>query len=398
MNQSSLRFSLVCACLVMITAGCSSLPERKPLPESLSDTAAIPGIAGPRQWADASLPEIDDWLKLPKEQIKSRYPATYGQAHNYLAISGGGQRGAFGAGLLCGWTEAGTRPEFTMVTGVSTGAIIAPFAFLGSEYDSVIKEIYTSYSTQDLVESKGLWKTLFGEAATDSSRMRDKLVQYIDEDIMVAIAREHKRGRTLHILTTNLDAARPVTWNIGNIATSGSPDALELIRDVILASASIPAAFPPVMIDVQANGERYDEMHVDGGATSIVYLYPIGVDWAELAAKLEVKGKPKVYILRNGQWGNSWEPVKRSTVPIAIRTIDSLMGSVVLGDVYRIYLAAQRDGIEFNLAYMPDDFNEVANESFDLAYMNKLFDLGYQMGAEGYQWHTAPPGYDTAIR
>jgi hypothetical protein len=398
MNQSSLRFSLVCVCLAMITAGCSSLPERKPLPESLSDTAAIPGIAGTRHWADAFSPEIDNWLELSKEELKDRYPATYGQAHTYLAISGGGQRGAFGAGLLCGWTEAGTRPEFTMVTGVSTGALIAPFAFLGSEYDSVIREIYTSYSTKDLVESKGLWKALFGEAATDSSQLREKIVQYIDEDVLAAIAREHKRGRLLHILTTNLDAARPVTWNIGNIAASGSPDALELVRDVVLASASIPAAFPPVMIDVEANGERYDEMHVDGGATSIVYLYPIGVDWAELAAKLEVKGEPKVYILRNGNWTKSWEPVKRSTIPIAVRTIDTLMGSVVLGDVYRIYLAAQRDGIEFNLAYIPDDFDEVASESFDLAYMTKLFNLGHQMGAEGYQWRNTPPGYDTAIR
>jgi hypothetical protein len=398
MNQSALRFCLACVCVAMITTGCSSIPERNALPESLSDTAVIPGIANTRQWADAYPPEIDDWLKLSKQEIQSRYPATYGQPHTYLAISGGGQRGAFGAGLLCGWTEAGTRPEFTMVTGVSAGALIAPFAFLGPEYDFVIREFYTKYSTQDLVEKQSLWKTLFGEAATDSSRMRDKLVQYIDEDILAAIATEHRRGRMLQIVTTNLDAARPVAWNIGSIAASGSPNALQLIRDIVLASASIPAAFPPVMIDVEANGEPYDELHVDGGATSIVYLYPIGVDWAELAAKLEVKGKPKVYILRNGQWSKPWEPVKRSTIPIAIRTIDTLMGSVVLGDVYRIYLAAQRDGIDFNLANMPDDFDAESNESFDSAYMNKLFDVGYQMGAEGYQWQKVPPGYATPGR
>jgi predicted patatin/cPLA2 family phospholipase len=398
MNQSTLRFCLICACVATITIGCASLHKRNTLPESLSGAATIPGISGARQWADTSPPEIDDWLKLSKEQIKSGYPATFGQAHTYLAISGGGQRGAFGAGLLNGWTETGTRPEFTMVTGVSTGALIAPFAFLGPEYDPVIREIYTTYSTKDFIQWRSFLNILRSDAATDSSQLRDKIVQYVDEEVVAAIAREHERGRMLHVVTTNLDAARPVVWNIGHIAASGSPNALQLIHDVLLASASIPAAFPPVMIDVEADGERYDELHVDGGATSIMYLYPIGLDWAKITQKLEVKGKPKVYILRNGQWNKSWEPVKRRTIPIAVRTIDSLMGSVVQGDAYRIYLAAQRDGIDYNLALMPDDFNEVATESFDTVYMNKLFDLGYRMGAEGYQWRKAPPGFDTSGR
>jgi predicted patatin/cPLA2 family phospholipase len=398
MNQSTLRLCLICVFVATTTIGCGSIHNRNTLPESLSGTATIPGISGARQWADVSPPEIDDWLKLSKEQIKSRYPATFGQAHTYLAISGGGQRGAFGAGLLNGWTETGTRPEFTMVTGVSTGALIAPFAFLGPEYDSVIKEIYTTNSTKDLIQLRSFLNILRSDAAADSSQLREKIAQYVDEKVMAAIAREHERGRMLHVITTNLDAARPVVWNIGRIAASGSPEALELIHDVLLASASVPAAFPPVMIDVEADGERYDELHVDGGATSVMYLYPIGLDWAKITQKLEVKGKPKVYVLRNGPWNNFWEPVKRSTIPIAIRTIDSLMGSVVQGDAYRIYLAAQRDGIDYNLALMPDDFNEVATESFDPIYMNKLFDLGYQMGVEGYQWRKAPPGFDTSDR
>ena len=254
--------------LAIVVTGCSSLPERNPLPESLSEDAVIPGIASARYWADEAPPETDDWFNLTKEELKSRYPGTYGREHNYLAISGGGQRGAFGAGLLCGWTEAGTRPEFTVVTGVSTGALIAPFAFLGPEYDHVIKELYTSYSTTDIVKPRSSLKTLLGDAATDSTPLREKLVRYIDEDVMAAIAAEYKKGRVLDIVTTNLDAARPVAWNIGRIASSGSPHALQLIRDVMLASASIPAAFPPVMFDVEANGKRYDELHVDGGATA----------------------------------------------------------------------------------------------------------------------------------
>lgn len=395
MKHARLKALFIYLCTVMIVAGCSSLPERNPLPEALSDAAVIPGIKAARYWADEPPPEIDNWFKLTKQQLKAQYPSTYGRSHNYLAISGGGQRGAFGAGLLCGWTEAGTRPEFNMVTGVSTGALIAPFAFLGPDYDHFIKEIYTTYSTLDIVEPRGSLKTLFSDAATDSTPLREKLVRYIDEDVMAAIAAEYKKGRVLDIVTTNLDAARPVSWNIGRIASSGSPDALQLIRDVMLASASIPAAFPPVMFDVEADGQRYDELHVDGGATSVMYLYPIGLDWGKLASKLEVKGKPNVFIIRNGIWRKHWESVERSTIPIALRSMDSLMGSAVLGDAYRIYLATQRDGINYNLAYIPESFDEESNEPFDNEYMNKLFKLGFQMAKDGYTWHTVPPGYDT---
>ena len=393
MKKSVLKLLLIQICVVLISAGCSSLPERNPLPESLSDIAEIPGIDGARDWADEPPAEIDDWLNLTKDDLKKRYPATYGREHNYLAISGGGQRGAFGAGLLYGWTEAGTRPEFTMVTGVSTGALIAPFAFLGPDYDHVIREIYTSYSTTDIIKPRSSLKALFGDGATDASPLREKLVRYVDEDVMAAIAAEYKKGRVLDIVTTNLDAARPVAWNIGRIASVGTPQALQLIRDVMQASASIPAAFPPVMFEVEANAKRYDELHVDGGATSVVYLYPIGLDWGKLAEKLEVKGKPKVYILRNGVWRKDWQSVERSTIPIALRSMDSLMGSAVLGDAYRIYLATQRDGIEYHLAYIPESFDEQSSEPFDKEYMNKLFNEGRKMAVEGYQWKRSPPGY-----
>ena len=398
MNNRKATLMVAVLFVVSFLMSCSSVPERNPLPESLSDAAQIPGIDGARYWADEPQPEMDDWFELTKEQLKLRYPASYGQAHNYLAISGGGQRGAFGAGLLCGWTETGKRPEFAMVTGVSTGALIAPFAFLGPEYDHVVREIYTGYSTKDIVESRGILETIFGDAATDSSPLRERLVRYIDTDVMAAIATEFKKGRVLYIVTTNLDAARPVAWNIGRIAASGSPDALQLIRDIMLASASIPAAFPPVMFDVEADGQHYDELHVDGGATSVLYLYPIGLDWKKLAGRLEVKGKPSVYIVRNGSWRKNYKSVKRSTIPIAMRTIDSLMGSAVLGDAYRIYLATQRDGIDYHLAYIPENFSEESSEPFDKEYMAKLFDFGYQMAKDGYRWHTAPPGYDAGNR
>ena len=355
---------------------------------------SLPPPGEENQAADAAPPDTDDWFRLTREELKERYPAAYGTRHNYLAISGGGQNGAFGAGLLKGWTDAGTRPEFTIVTGVSTGALIAPFAFLGPEYDHVLKEVYTGYSTSDIVKERGTIKTMLGDAATDSTPLREKLAHYVDERVMAAIAAEDQKGRILDIVTTNLDAARPVAWNIGKIAASDSPEALQLIRDIMLASASIPAAFPPVMFNVEADGRLYDELHVDGGATSVLYLYPIGLDFEKMIDLLDVKGRPNVYTIRNGKLLKKYTTVKRSTLPIAVRTLDALMGSVVMGDMYRIYLATQRDGLDYHLAYIPDSFTGEANESFDREYMTRLYNLGYDMAKDGYDWHTTPPGYD----
>lgn len=386
-------------CLVitlLMLAGCAGTPERNPPPESLVESASIPGLPDARDWADNdfNFAEFEEWLNLPKETIKERFPDTFATEHSYLALSGGGQNGAFGAGLLYGWTESGTRPEFTLVTGVSTGAIIAPFAFLGSEFDEPLKALYTRQEAENLLRSRGLLKTLFGESASDSEYMREKILEFIDEDVVRAIAKEHLRGRSLQVVTTNLDASRPVSWDIGAIAASGHPEALALIQDAIMASASIPGIFPPVMFDVEADGEIYEEMHVDGGATSILHVYPIGLDFEAVLKKLEVPDVPDLYIIRNGNLRPSWEPVERSTIPIAMRSVQSLMRGVIQGDIYRIYVAAQRDGIDFNLAYIPDDFDAVSESTFDSAYMRELFEVGRQLGAEGYQWKKAPPGVD----
>ena len=259
----------------------------------------------------------------------------------------------------------------------------------------MIKEVFTGYSTTDIVTPRGSLKTLLGDAATDSTPLRQKLAKYVDEKVMLAIAEEYRKGRVLDIVTTNLDAGRPVVWNIGLIASSGSPDALRLIHDIMLASASIPAAFPPVMFEVEANGEYYDELHVDGGATSVLYLYPIGIDFERLADQMDVIGTPNVYVIRNGKLRKKWQTVERSTIPIAQRSLDSLMSSVVLGDIYRIYLATQRDGLNYHLAFIPETFNEESSEPFDREYMTSLFNLGYERARNGYDWSRTPPGYDT---
>ena len=396
-NWSLLKTLLVCCCLVSLAAGCAGVPERNPLPESLADAAAIPGIKNARYWADQPPPYTADWFDLSSEQLQARYAAIFGRAHNYLAISGGGPRGAFAAGLLNGWTAAGTRPQFTMVTGVSTGALIAPFAFLGPDYDHMIKKFYTEFSTDDLMKKRGKLKALFGDAAADSAPLRQKIAEFIDEDVMAAIATEHAKGRILAIGTTNLDAGRPVTWNIGRIAASGAPNALDLIHDILLASASVPAAFPPVMFTVEADGQSYDEMHVDGGVTSLVYLYPLGLDWEKILDHLEVPGRPNVYLIRSGYLKEGWASVKRNTVYIAARSMDALMQSAVYGDMYRIYLGTSRDGLNYRLAFIPESFDAQPSEPFDSEYMTELFNLGYEMAKDGYQWKSEPPGYEAEL-
>ena len=196
-----------------------------------------------------------------------------------LSLSGGGDNGAFGAGLLVGWTAHGDRPKFKLVTGVSTGSLIAPFAFLGSEYDAALTDVYTNIDPGKVFEKRFLpVAALAQNGLSDTHPLYDLISHYVDEPLLARIAAEYEKGRLLLIQTTDLDAGRPVVWNIGAIAASGRPEAIDLVRHILLASASIPAAFPPVMFDVEVEGQSYQEMHVDGGAVSQAFLVPTGLD------------------------------------------------------------------------------------------------------------------------
>jgi len=379
---------------VLLLQGCSLAPEREEIPAEQLETARIGAIDLARYWGDEPQFLIDEeWFQRPQSYYRARYPKAFGRSHYYLAISGGGAKGAFGAGLLNGWSAAGTRPEFTIVTGISTGALSAPFAFLGSEYDPVLKEIYTSYSTGDLLSKRSLLTVFTRSSVMDSAPLRQKLSEYITPKVMEAIAAEGRKGRRLLIGTVNLDIARPVTWDITVIARSGRPEALELIHDVILASASIPPIFPPVFIDVEAeNGERFQEMHVDGGAANQVFLYPAGLDWERVLQRLNVPEKPKVYLIRNSKLFADAVTVKPRVSAITRRAVASLIRTQGIGDMYRIYLNAMRDQLDYHLAVIPEEFSVSSTEMFDLDYMNALYDLGYSLAVQGYPWMEAPPG------
>jgi predicted acylesterase/phospholipase RssA len=381
-------FALACALALALTvAGCGgTAPTRTPLPAALADAATVPGIPSARYWGDHTPPAAQDWLQLPDDVLRERYGGVMDRPHDYLVISGGGGDGAFGAGLLVGWTAAGTRPEFVLVTGISTGAIIAPFAFLGPKYDATLREIYTSFSSRDLVRRRGWLEIARGDAVFGTEPLRRQLERYLGDAEIAAIAAEARRGRSLLVGTTNLDAARPVTWDLTKIAASGAPNAKRLIHDVILASAAIPGAFPPVLIQVDAGGRRYDEMHVDGGVTSQLFLGPPDLEWRQLIARLHVTGRPSLYVIRNSKLTPDWRSPPPRIAPIVSRTVASLIRTQGIGDLAQVYIVARREGLDFKLARVPADIVAQPVELFDPAYMRQLFERGYADAAKGYEW------------
>jgi predicted acylesterase/phospholipase RssA len=387
---------IIAVLCVSLLAGCSTPVRLAAVPKDQEAAAVVDGMTGIRYWQGPDLPlMIQDLGDAYKRQVET-FAAAGNKGPlpmaNFLGISGGGEDGAFGAGLLVGWSAAGTRPEFTLVTGISTGALTAPFAFLGPKYDEQLKQVYTTITADDVLEKRGILAAIFNDAMADNAPLRLLVNKYVTADLLTAIAAEHAKGRVLLIGTTNLDARRPVIWNIGKIAASGNPHALELVQKILVASAAIPAAFPPMMIDVEVNGKAYQEMHVDGGASAQVFVYPPVIQLKELSAKAGITRERRLFVIRNARLDPDWADTKRQTLTIAGRAISSLIQNQGIGDLYRIYATARRDGVDFNLAFIPPTFDVSLNEPFDQHYMNELFKLGYELGRSGYDWKKTPPG------
>ena len=258
------RAVFVLALYTAVLGACTSEPR---IPYTAADEMAAVslGALSVRYWADAPGSAFQDARRAVVQK---------GQPFTYLALSGGGGSGAYGAGILNGWTQSGTRPEFTMVSGVSTGALIAPFAFLGASRDEALRQMYTSGEAERLLGRPNALGAIFGSSLYAPARLRDLVERYLTDDLLKAIAREDSKGRRLLVVTTNLDAQRGVIWDMGAIAASGGPEAFKLFRDVLAASASIPILFAPQLIDVEANGRHFQEMHVDGTISAPVYTLP----------------------------------------------------------------------------------------------------------------------------
>jgi hypothetical protein len=383
---------------LLALAGCSTLP-RNALPVELLDQAALPDMPVVRAPGARIHPvmaqDLADSFGQESETVFPYEPD--GRIHYaQLVLSGGGPNGAFGAGVLNGWSKAGNRPVFKIVTGVSTGALMAPFAFLGSEYDDALREFYTTTSSSSIFRRLSLLPQLFnGESLADSTPLQGMIAQAIDEALLEEVARAHRSGRRLYIGTADLDSQRFVVWNMGLIATSGRPGALDLFRKVMLASASIPIAFQPVLFEVEANGARYDELHVDGAVGASLF-YSGGVFDFDAARKASGRSPAMqdIYVIHNGQLASVHSVTSRTLGSIALRSFEAAGKAGVLGDLFRIYAVAVRSQASFQWITMPGDVSLKGETVFDPVLMGKLYELGYSKGITGEFWNTALPGFE----
>ena len=381
--------------LLALLVGCSGLERTQAVPASLTEKATVLGIPNARFWPDTDGPAMLAEVERARERERAARAAAGLTdplpAANFLAVSGGSDNGAFAAGLLVGWSGNGTRPSFKLVTGISTGALVAPFAFLGPGYDPQLRAVYTGIGPSDIFEKRGIVSAVFHESLADTAPLYALISHYADAEMLAAIAEEYRKGRLLLIGTTAIDVQRPVMWNIGAIAASGQPGALDLFRRILLASAAVPALFPPVMIDVEADGRHYQEMHVDGGAVAQTFLYPPQIGRMVNLREGALARQRHAYIIRSGRLDPEWATVERHLLPIAGRAISTMIHYSGYNDILRIYATTQHDGVDYNLAYIGRDFTVPHKEDFDPAYMQALFDYGYRQASHGYPWHKQPP-------
>jgi hypothetical protein len=378
----------------ILTLGACAEDRLSAVPAQDTHRASVLDIPNARIFADDNAGFAAS-VRLRTEN-QEKYYASIGRPlppDNYLVLSGGGDDAAFGAGLLVGLSETGRRPAFTVVTGISAGALLAPFAFLGPEYDPLLKELFAKLGPQDVFKTRPILAGLTSDALEDTSPLKKLIAKYVNGAIVQRIAEEYRHGRTLVIVTTDLDAGLPVVWDIGAIANSGNPRAVALIQQILLASASIPAVFPPVMFNVTVDGVPHQELHSDGGAMQQTFLYPQTLDVVQLAA--ESGPRPhNAYIVRNARLKVEWRQTQRSTFAIATRALRTITTGSGDSDLYRIFALAKRDGIGFQLAFIDDEFTTPHPDTeFDHDYMMKLFDYARNRADAGDAWQSAPPGF-----
>jgi predicted acylesterase/phospholipase RssA len=366
--------------IMFMLAGCSSLPRTS---YTASDAASSTVL---------DLDQLRRYADEPASTFLKANVSSQTRAVSYLALSGGGADGAYGAGVLNGWTAAGTRPEFSAVSGVSTGALIAPFAFLGPAYDATLRDVYTSGVAESLLNTPSIVHAVFGSGLFGNTRLRELVARYISQDVLGKIAAEHAKGRDLLIVTTNLDTQRTVIWDMGRIAAIRSTQALNLFRDVMAASASIPVVFPPMLIDAEANGHRFQEMHVDGGVTAPVLTLPEAflLRNGALARGLRMN----IYVLVNDKVERDFQLVPNSTIDIAARTSASVTKTQIRSVLYETYDFARRNNLGFNLTYIDKGLPSPTSFGFEAGYMRSLYQYGYDKAKTGDFWAKSPPPDD----
>jgi predicted acylesterase/phospholipase RssA len=388
------RAALVIA-IAVVLGGCLATSDRAAVPGIEIEAARVSGYGDIRFWGDEVTPTIEAIIRRQYRQVQQASlagePGASTRKANFLAISGGGGDGAYAAGFLTGWTRSGQRPHFEVVTGVSTGALAAPFAFLGSRYDEALRDIYTRYGDNDLVVDRGILGFL-GASRYDTAPLKRLIEQYMTDDVLEAIAQEFAKGRRLLVQTTNIDAQRPVIWDLSAIAASQQPERRELIVRVLLASSAIPGAFPPVRIQVNADGRNYDELHVDGGVTAQILFAPPRTRFARFEQMAFGGTRERtLYVIRNGKLTPDYKLTEEGVFPLAIRSIATLTKYQGLSDLRRLDRIASETNARVLFTSIPPTFTKAAQSDFDRGYMGELFLVGEQMGLLGRAWRSGPP-------
>ena len=384
MRQKKAYHLFIIITFLLTLSGCAHL--RHAVPENLVGTAVVVGMPDMRYYTDKpiSLFMRQSLVDSFKDEGKSEYLADGIKTYPMLLIGGGVSNSAYGIGLLNGWLKEGTRPVFKIVTGYSSGSIIAVATFSGKDYEDRLAELFLSISTKDVIRQKNILNILFGNSLYSSVLFAKKIDDLVDEGLMARIAQEHAKGRRLYVGTTDLDAQEFVIWDMGALASIGGPDSLKLFRKIILASCSFPATLPPVYFQVKADGRRYDEMHADGGVVG-------GIFYIDQLVK-NSGFRTRLYVINCCYMSPHSRQVEDNLTAITSRLIETHTAAKMAEDTFKLYAFAKEKGWDYNLAYIPEDFMPNQKEMFDKQEMRRLFKRGYDDSVKGYKWHKAPPG------
>jgi predicted acylesterase/phospholipase RssA len=321
---------------------------------------------------------------LPAQSVARRVRSQRaGQPVSILALSGGGADGAFGAGALVGLTRSASRPQFSVVTGVSTGALIAPYAFLGSDWDDQLAEVYTSGGAEHLLHSRGLG-ALFGSSVYSGTPLKQMVDRYATDALIRAVAREAATGRLLLVATTDVSTGEPVIWDLGSIAMNGGAEARTLFRDVLVASASVPGLFPPVVIRVQEQQALYEEVHVDG-TISVPFFVPLAFVEPTNNSSDPSQGAT-VYVIVDGRLSEQPAPIRLRARPILYRSVSAGLNHMLRTTLELTATDAELEGAQFEFAAIPVAYPHLNSFDFRTPTMRSLFQYGYKCAQAGRLW------------
>jgi len=317
-----------------------------------------------------------------------------GPRYNVLVLSTGGMYGAFTAGMLVGWTETGTRPKFDCVTGVSTGALVSVFAFVGPEWDGKLSNVLSNMSAEKVYHMRRPLSVLRNSSFASAEPLQRLIGDTVDVELLRAVAKAHAEGRRLYVGTTNLETRRLTVWDMGAIASRGDAGSLKLFQTILLASCSVPGFFEPVPIDVQVNGRSHTEQHVDGGASASMFMR-LPEEAQNLRGKRPLVSS-NLYIIVAGKLYADPAPVKHGFIPIAGSSISSLLYAEARGDLYRLFTGSLVSGIKYHVAAVPQEFAINSDStSFGATEIRQLYEEGLRVGRLPNPWRTLPPGSET---